>query len=329
MFLLTFSGIVILVSGFSDFFELFGFDHFIFGFAHSHQTIDRFTIVQTTMTLFFILLGIIIVASAIGEMLRIYGFEIENSPKALLIKRGLLTETLSSVQKDRIYGLGVDQTILQRIFGFATLKIYVMGDAFKGDRQNDTEVGELILHPCIELAGINTFLNVVLPEYGKAYQIEPHLYLTKRGEYRIIRKTIYIYATVLVLAYILSSYLPAWIDNIIALVILNTLIMMAVLIFGICVTLSTMWELRRDSYALSRDFLVKRKVRLETSTDYFPRRSLEFAQYKQTLFQLKPQLCDFISETVAVSDIKIEEMTMEEAHEILHWVETGELSREQ
>ncbi len=316
-------GAALFVHSIDNLLESMGANESLTAFEESMSGASIESIVNTSMLIIMLLLSLSLIGIVIFECFRIYGFKITNTQNALLIRRGFFTEAISSIQKDRIYGVCIHQSIPQRIYGYATINIYVMGDAANNDKRDDTTTGEVVLNPCIKVDDIAHFLEVFIPEYALAHSLKTHLYLTKPAKGRIIRQSIYAYSTVLVLTYIVVGYLPNSIDNFFVLIAIDTLLTVTVLLIGVCAAIGVLWEIRQTSYAVDRGFLVKKKVRLETSAEYFPRRSLEYAQYKQTIWQLKPKLCDFVSETVAVPNISIDEMTVAEAQDIVKWVQTG------
>ncbi len=281
------------------------------------------SIVNTSLLIIAILISISLISIVIFECFRIYGFKVTNSENNVYIKRGFLSEAISSIQKDRIYGVGIHQSIPQRIYGYATINLFVMGDAAKNDSRDDTNRGEIVMHPCIRVEDIPVFLETFIPEYAQAHTLEPHLYLTRKAKGRKVRQVIYLYSIVLVLGYLAVDYMALYITDFFALIVLDTLVILTVFLIGVCVAVGLMWDIKQTSYVVSKGFLANRRVRLETSSQYFPRRSLEYAQCKQTIWQIRPQLCDFVSETVAISDIKIDELSLDEAMRIVEWVETG------
>ncbi len=321
--LIAFYGLVLFYQNIDDFLEELGFGSVVNAYGESFSGASPFEIVRLVLLGLMILLSVCFVGIIFIECIRVYGFEVQKLSHSIAIKRGLFTESKSSIDLKRIYGINIHQSIPQRIAGYATLNLYVMGDANKNDSFKDTVFGEVILHPCILVEDIPAFLEIFVPEYADAYSVEPQLYLSPKARGRIMRQTLYKYLLLLAaLRGLLWAFEYANADAM-TLIVVMTILGMVAITTAIGMVLSLVWELKYTSYTMKNGFLVKKRIRLESTSDYFPRRSLEYAGYTQTIWQIRPRLCDFTSEVVGTSGITINELSFPEAISIIEWVRTG------
>ncbi len=323
--LIAFYGLFLFFQNIADFFEDLGFAYVVNSYGESFNTAGPFETVRLVLLGLVILISVCLVGSVFIECIRIYGFKVTKKNHSIAVTRGLITESMSSIDLDRIYGVNVYQSIPQRVAGYASLNLYVMGDASHNDGYKDTVLGEVILHPCIQVDDIPAFLGVFVPEYAKAYAVEPQLYLSPQARGRIMRQTLYKYLLLLAalgaILWVTKTHLFA--DDLISMVAIATVLAVIAITTAIGMVLSLIWELKHTSYTMKDGFLAKKRVRLESTSDYFPRRSLEYASFSQTPWQIKPRLCDFASEVVGVAGFTINELSLEEGKAIMQWVRTG------
>lgn len=108
--------------------------------------------------------AITFLASILQAFVGYYGFRILKGAADLEISYGLLTRHTNTFGYDRIQGVIIRQGIIQRIFGYATLQLEVIGYHEGGSDQNEgTLVG--ILLPLIAMREIEPVLSELLPAY--------------------------------------------------------------------------------------------------------------------------------------------------------------------
>ncbi len=120
------------------------------------------------LILFLVALVVLSVLTFLGSLLQgfvgYYGFRIAKGARDLEISYGLLTRHTNTFGYDRIQGVIVRQGLIQRIFGYATLQLEVIGYHEGGTDQNEgTAVG--ILLPLVAAREAESVLADLLPAY--------------------------------------------------------------------------------------------------------------------------------------------------------------------
>lgn len=121
-----------------------------------------------------ILLGVIIALSlyvislviAIPvSILRFHDFEVKRVGKKIEVNYGLLTKVHNSFALNRIRAIEVSDNILQRLFGFVSVKVHVIGylEGNNGKNNGGMQIGMLL--PLIKKTEVKGMIESLLPDY--------------------------------------------------------------------------------------------------------------------------------------------------------------------
>ncbi len=102
------------------------------------------------------------IACIIYSFVAYYMFTISKSESEIQISFGILEKHTNTFSYDRIKAVKVSQSLLQRIFGFATIKLEVIG--YMGDEKNG-EGGLGVLVPFCKYDEVTEILQKTLPDY--------------------------------------------------------------------------------------------------------------------------------------------------------------------
>lgn len=106
------------------------------------------------------------IVSILQSFVAYYNFRIVKNARDLEISYGLLTRHTNTFGYDRIAGVLVSQGLIQRIFGYATLKLEVIGYHEGGDSNDNNNVAAVgMLLPLCNLREVESILASVLPAY--------------------------------------------------------------------------------------------------------------------------------------------------------------------
>ena len=105
-----------------------------------------------------------LVASIIQSFVGYYGFSITKRDNSIQISYGLLEKHTNTFSYDRIKAVKISQTLVQRMLGFASIRIEVIGYTVNsGDDDKNASLGVLI--PFCKYDEIGEILGRVLPDY--------------------------------------------------------------------------------------------------------------------------------------------------------------------
>ena len=108
----------------------------------------------------FILIGLIV--STVIAIIRFYGFTLSLSGENLHRRYGLLTRRSSSLPRRRIQVLKIEEKLLRRLFGLATLR----ADTSGGQRDNeDDDSGRDVLMPITRRVAVPPLLTTFFPDF--------------------------------------------------------------------------------------------------------------------------------------------------------------------
>ncbi len=108
--------------------------------------------------------GLTFLGSLLQGFVGYYGFRIVKGEKDIEISYGLFMRHTNTFGYDRIQGAVIRQGLIQRIFGYATLQLEVIGYHEGGNDQNEgTAVGVLL--PLVGIREAETVLADLLPAY--------------------------------------------------------------------------------------------------------------------------------------------------------------------
>lgn len=115
-----------------------------------------------TIAVVLILTALSFIGSIIYSFVGYHNFVIEKCRNDIQISFGLLERHTNTFSYDRIKAVKIQQNLMQRIFGFATIRLEVIGYTSETEN-NNVEIGVLIPFCKYEEAGI--ILSKVLPDY--------------------------------------------------------------------------------------------------------------------------------------------------------------------
>ena len=104
------------------------------------------------------------IGSIIYSFVGYYGFAITRCDNNIQISYGLLEKHTNTFSYDRIKAVKISQGLVQRIFGFASIRIEVIGYTVSGGEDNKN-AGLGVLVPFCKYGEINKILGKVLPDY--------------------------------------------------------------------------------------------------------------------------------------------------------------------
>ena len=120
--------------------------------------------VLITVGIILLLSAITFIVCMIHSFVGYYNFTITKRENNIQISFGLLEKHTNTFGYDRIKAIKISQGLIQRMFGFATIKVEVIGyTANSGEDNDDSELG--ILVPFCKYDEINEILEKILPNY--------------------------------------------------------------------------------------------------------------------------------------------------------------------
>lgn len=105
------------------------------------------------------------VASILQGFVGYYNFRIVKNASDLEISYGLLTRHTNTFGYNRIQGVLVRQGLIQRLFGYATLQMEVIGYHEGGDEKNNESTAVGMLLPLCHIREVESILSSLLPAY--------------------------------------------------------------------------------------------------------------------------------------------------------------------
>lgn len=117
------------------------------------------------------------VCSAVITAVRYYNYTVKDRKDALLVEFGLFTKKSYTLNKDKISGVTIKQSILMRIFGYCTVEVFIIG---YGDKSEGDSNELSILYPITKLNQVNHILNEILPEMS----FERNYHKSEKGSLR-------------------------------------------------------------------------------------------------------------------------------------------------
>ncbi len=94
-----------------------------------------------------------------------YNFRIVKNASDLEISYGLLTRHTNTFGYNRIQGVLIQQRLIQRLFGYATMRLEVIGYHEGGDEQNNASASVGMLLPLCHIREVESILSSLLPAY--------------------------------------------------------------------------------------------------------------------------------------------------------------------
>ena len=103
------------------------------------------------------------VASIINSFVKYHAFNITKHGNNIQITYGLLEKHTNSFSYDRIKAVKITQSLVQRMLGFASIKLEVIGYVSETDQNNSVELGVLV--PFCKYSEVEEILAKLLPDY--------------------------------------------------------------------------------------------------------------------------------------------------------------------
>lgn len=109
---------------------------------------------------------IIFVFGLIGAHLRYFKFKLYKNEKGITISYGLLSRNTDTFSLKRIKSVIIKQNLIQRLFGFCSVNLEVVGLTYgKDSEQNSGNNASGVLIPLCKLKDVNQKLQQILPDY--------------------------------------------------------------------------------------------------------------------------------------------------------------------
>lgn len=109
---------------------------------------------------------IAVAMSMIKSVIKYYDFKVWADEDTLKVQYGLLNKKSYSLQKSKINGIILKQSILMRICKLYTAEVIVIG---YGDKSEEGGTEQAIIYPIASKDRIKEIVNIVLPEYSLDY----------------------------------------------------------------------------------------------------------------------------------------------------------------
>ena len=104
------------------------------------------------------------IGSIIHSFVGYYGFTVTKQDDSIQISYGILEKHINTFRRDRIKAVKISQGLVQRLFGFASIRLEVIGYMNEGGDSNEkADIG--ILVPFCQYDEIGEILGKVLPDY--------------------------------------------------------------------------------------------------------------------------------------------------------------------
>lgn len=110
--------------------------------------------------------ALMFIISALRSFVGYYGFKIFKRGDSIEIKYGLFAQNTDTFRLDKIKAVVISQGLLKRMFGYATVKLEVVGFGTNQDDQNGGKnMNTSVLLPLCRLSQIYTVLAGIIPDY--------------------------------------------------------------------------------------------------------------------------------------------------------------------
>lgn len=156
-------------------------------------------------------IGLVVVASvalgaAIISFIQYHDFKIYKTNDEIEINYGLLTKHQNTFKLNRIKGIRINQGVVKRLFGFATINLEVIGysNTTNNNGEENKTIGVLI--PLCKYKEIDTYLDKILPNYKPEEKEEKALKLLPFVSYFLIFSSAILLLTLLTSTITLGYY---------------------------------------------------------------------------------------------------------------------------
>lgn len=148
---------------------------FVFGFivlniinnyiGFSDGDVGLFEILFGFLGLSLLTIAGIAFSSIIISFVQYYDFRIFRTSDSIEINYGLFTKQQNTFKLNRVKGIRIKQRIIQRLFGFATINLEVIGYSNTTSNNNQQAQAIGVLIPLCKYKDINLYLDKILPNY--------------------------------------------------------------------------------------------------------------------------------------------------------------------
>ncbi len=129
---------------------------------------DAGAIAMTAIISLIVLFGISLISflcSLISGFLGFYGFHVKKTAEELVVSYGLLVKSVNSFRPDKIRGVSIRQSLIDRLFGTASIRLEVIGYGAAAGGEEQQNAAEGFLVPLCALREVPELLARLLPEY--------------------------------------------------------------------------------------------------------------------------------------------------------------------
>lgn len=132
----------------------------------SQEEIDLMVVIIIAIAIYLIINAVIFISNCVYSFVSLYDFKVTKEKNSLNINHGLLTRVNNTFKLDRIKGVKIEQGLVKRLFGFATVKLEVIGyNHSSNDNNNDRNQSLGMLIPLCKMAEVNDLITKILPDY--------------------------------------------------------------------------------------------------------------------------------------------------------------------
>jgi len=215
--------------------------------------------------------------SAIGAVVLFYGFTLSRQGEDLQRRYGLFTQRSSNLPRRRIQVIKIEETVLRRIFGLATIYADTAGSNLQ--QPNEQQTGHNVILPVIPRAEAETLLPQLLPNFHESPEVWRQV--SRRA---ILRGTVKGTAVCSLLAAVLCLLTPEW----------TSLwpVLLVPLVYGI-----NLLNYRHLGYQTGAEHFRTRRGWLGRSTHVVPLRNIQSVVLHQTIFDRRHRVATLIIDT--------------------------------
>lgn len=160
---------VVIVGGLLAFLDDFVSDYLseniaqrIYGITNEVLARGAEAAVIASVVLFLFIMTVSVIFSMVGSVVLFYGFALSLKGEDLHRQYGLLTQRSSSLPRRRIQVLEINEGILRRLFGLATLRADTAGS--RPSESREKRVGRDVLLPVVRREEVDRLLPVFFPD---------------------------------------------------------------------------------------------------------------------------------------------------------------------
>lgn len=130
---------------------------------------NTFSVLYGILILGIVAYSLAVVWACGKSYIQYYEYRITARQDAILLQYGLFTKKKYTLNKEKISGIVLRQTLLMRIFGYVTLEVLMIGF---GDSSAEGKKEQATLYPIMRKQEVIGFLEKLLPNYSYGQRIE-------------------------------------------------------------------------------------------------------------------------------------------------------------